>query len=102
NAKAMREVNNQHNRAINIDVANYDKVSISNSRHLAAIRFLLENDLYDSLPEELRCVADARMKYPDASLVVLGEKVIPPLSKAGINHRLKKLMQTAGDAGYEM
>ncbi|MBE7065373.1 MAG: DNA-binding protein WhiA [Ruminococcaceae bacterium] len=98
NAKAMREINNQSNRAINIDVANYDKVSISSSKHLAAIRFLLEHDMYDSLSPELKSVAEVRMKYPDASLSELCEKHSPPLSKAGINHRLKKLEQTALEA----
>ena len=74
NAKAMREMNNQSNRTINIDVANYDKVSISSTRQLAAIRFLLEHDMYDSLPPELKSVAELRMKYPDASLSELCEK----------------------------
>lgn len=95
NAKAMREINNQSNRTINIDVANYDKVSISSSKHLAAIRFLFEHDMYDSLPPELKSVAVIRMEYPDASLAELCEKHSPPLSKAGINHRLKKIQQIA-------
>ena len=95
NAKAMREMNNQSNRAINVDVANYDKVSMSSAKHLAAIRFLLEHDMYDSLPPELKSVAVIRMEYPDASLAELCEKHSPPLSKAGINHRLKKIQQIA-------
>ncbi|MBQ8164370.1 MAG: DNA-binding protein WhiA [Clostridia bacterium] len=98
NAKAMREINNQSNRAINADVANFDKVSISSSKHLAAIRFLFEHDMYDSLPRELKSVADIRMQYPDASLAVLCEKHVPQLSKAGLNHRLKKIIQIAEDA----
>lgn len=98
NAKAMREMNNQSNRAINVDVANYDKVSISSSKHLAAIRFLFEHDMYDSLSPELKSVAKVRMEYPEASLSELGEKHNPPLSKAGINHRLKKIEQIATEA----
>lgn len=98
NAKAMREINNQSNRAINIDVANYDKVSISSSKHLAAIRFLLEHDMYESLPDELRSAAKVRMEYPDASLAELCKKHSPPLSKAGINHRLNRIKEIAIEA----
>ncbi len=98
NAKAMREMNNQSNRVINADVANYDKVSISSAKHLAAIRFLFEHDMYDSLPPELKSAAEVRMEYPDVSLSELCEKHSPPLSKAGINHRLKKIQQIALEA----
>lgn len=95
NAKAMREINNQSNRAINADVANFDKVSMTSAKHLAAIRFLFEHDMYESLPAELKSVAKVRMEYPDVSLAELCEKHSPPLSKAGINHRLKKIQQIA-------
>ena len=47
----------------------------------------------DSLPEELREIALLRLKYKDLSLSELGARLQKPLSKSGVNHRLKKLMK---------
>ena len=35
------------------------------------------------------------MEEPDLSLKELGERVNPPVSKSGVNHRLRKLSEVA-------
>ena len=47
----------------------------------------------DNLPDDLREVAKLRLANKDASLSELGAMMNPPLTKSGINHRLKKLME---------
>ena len=44
----------------------------------------------------LRQVAELRLSYPDASLKELGEMLMPPVGKSGVNHRLRKISETAG------
>ena len=41
-------------------------------------------------------VAELRLSYPDASLKELGEMLMPPVGKSGVNHRLRKISETAG------
>ena len=47
----------------------------------------------DQLPEDLREIARLRLAHKEMSLSELGALMNPPLTKSGVNHRLKKLMQ---------
>ena len=49
----------------------------------------------DSLPEELRALAELRLQNPFDSLRELGQKLTPPLSRSGVNHRLEKIIDLA-------
>ena len=40
-------------------------------------------------------MARLRVENPDLSLQELGEMADPPLSKSGVNHRLRRLMEIA-------
>ena len=46
----------------------------------------------DSLPEKLRAIAETRLAHQEVSLKELGV-LVPggPISKSGVNHRLRKL-----------
>ena len=46
---------------------------------------------FDSLPENLREIAELRLTRPEATLKELGEALDPPVGKSGVNHRLRKL-----------
>ena len=48
-----------------------------------------------SLPDVLEEMAKLRLENPDANLKELGELVNPPISKSGVNHRLKKIIKIA-------
>ena len=43
----------------------------------------------------LEAVARLRNDNPDSSLAELAEMCDPPISRSGINHRLKRIVETA-------
>ena len=49
----------------------------------------------NTLPEALRHTAKLRMQYPDLPLAKLAQKFDPPVSKAGLSHRMKKIQEAA-------
>ena len=61
-----------------------------------AIELIIEKRGLDSLPEKLREMAQFRLDNPDLGMKEIGE-LIPggPISKSGVNHRLRKLVQIA-------
>ena len=91
NAKIIKERRNAANRASNCDTANMDKVAGAAAQQIAAIRAVG----LESLPEELRALARLRLENPFDSLRELGEKLSPPLSRSGVNHRLEKILELA-------
>ena len=91
NAKILKERRNAANRASNCDTANMDKVAGAAQQQIAAIQAVG----LESLPEELRALAELRLQNPFDSLRELGEKLSPPLSRSGVNHRLEKIQELA-------
>ena len=45
----------------------------------------------------LQAIARARTQYPDLSLEELGATLSPPIGKSGVNHRMRRLVQLAGE-----
>ena len=97
-AKLEKELNNKVNRRCNCDEANTSKVVEAAQEQLAAIRRLTELGLLEQLPAKLHSAAVARLENPEASLTELAALMDPPISKPAMNHRLKKLVQTAKEA----
>ena len=93
NARVVREVSAQVNRQLNFETANLDKAAGSSSRQLAAIRSLEEAGLLKPLTPALREMARVRLAYPELNLSELARRM--RLSKSGINHRLRRLMDAA-------
>ena len=54
---------------------------------------LVENNLFNFLPDELQETAKMRLKHPDMSLNQLSIHSVPPISKSGITHRMSKIMK---------
>ena len=94
-AKLEKELNNKVNRRCNCDEANTSKVVEAAQEQLSAIRRLKERGLLEQLPAKLYSAAVARLENPEASLTELAALMEPPISKPAMNHRLKKLVQTA-------
>ena len=59
-------------------------------------RLSLKQGLF-TLPPALREIARLRLENPDLSLKELGEMLDPPVGKSGINHRMRRLMEIAGE-----
>lgn len=90
-----RKMKNDINRANNFDLANIDKSLATGEKQIKAINKIESAEGLDSLPEELRTLAYLRLANPDASLTHLAEISNPPLSKSGINHRFRRIMEIA-------
>ncbi len=60
-----------------------------------AIEKLQAAGALNTLPETLRQTARLRMQYPDLPLAKLAQKFDPPVSKAGLSHRMKKIQEAA-------
>ena len=97
-ARLEKELNNKVNRRCNCDDANTSKVVEAAQEQLTAIRILKENALLESMPKKLQEAAAAREANPEASLTELAAMMEPPISKPAMNHRLKKLVETAKEA----
>ena len=97
NIKIEKELRNDMNRVANSETANMDKVLTASAQQISAIRKIEENIGLENIPDELREVAMLRSKHKDISLEKLGKMITPPLSKSGVNHRIKKIMSIAED-----
>ncbi len=90
-----RQVLGNVNRAMNCDYANLQKQMNAGARQLGLIEALLDSEAFASLPPSLQEIARARVQAPDLSLTELGQRMTPPLSKSGVNNRMRRLMHIA-------
>lgn len=95
NVKIEREIRNDWNRVVNSESANYDKVIEASIRQITAIEKIEKTMGFENLPDELRELAVLRRENKDLSLEELGKKLTPTLSKSGVNHRFKKILDIA-------
>lgn len=93
--KIIKEIRNNTNRKINSEVANMKKTITASMKQIKAIEKLCDCAGLESLSSELRDVAVMRLENPDMSLRDIGKNLNPPISRSGVNHRLKKLMELA-------
>ena len=93
--KMVKEVRNYVNRTTNFETANIEKTASAAVGQLEAIRKIQRERGLASLPDELRELAELRLENPEYSLRELGEALTPPITRSGVNHRLKRLLQIA-------
>ncbi|MCL2696486.1 MAG: DNA-binding protein WhiA [Oscillospiraceae bacterium] len=95
NAKIMKEVRNNVNRAVNCDAANIEKTTRAAAVQIANIEFIFKKKGADFLSPELRQVAKLRLNNFEMSLKEIGEACEPRLSRSGVFHRLEKISSIA-------
>ena len=98
NSRIERDIRNNENRATNCVAKNIEKTISAAARQMEAINRLMERGRLDALPDALRNTAMVRYRNPDATLDELVALHEPPISKSGLNHRLKKLLDEAEDS----
>ncbi len=98
NAKINRTIRNEENRANNCETNNLKRTIGAASKCCEAIRFLENTGRLSELSAELRETASLRTEYADASLEELARRHNPPITKSGLNHRLKKIIAAADAA----
>lgn len=95
NIRVMKDMKNRVNRLVNCETANLEKTVDAAVRQVENIKLLEATKGLQNLPESLQELAQLRLEYPEASLKELGEMLIPPVGKSGVNHRMRKLEQIA-------
>ena len=95
NRKIERDIRNGENRATNCVAKNIQKAVDAAGTQLAAIRKLRASSAWDKLSEPLRETAELRLQNEGATLAELALLHQPPITKSGLNHRLKKLLELA-------
>jgi len=91
NVRIIKEMRNQVNRQVNCEAANISKTVNAASKQIEDIIFIRDHVGFGNLNEGLRDIARLRIEHPEASLKELGAMLQPPISKSGVNHRLRKL-----------
>ncbi len=95
NVRIIKQMRNNVNRVVNCETANLNKTVNASYEQIFAIETLDRAIGLSALPERLREIAELRLDNPEATLVELGELLIPPIGKSGVNHRLKKIVEMA-------
>ena len=100
--RIMRDMRNSVNRIVNCENANFNKVADAANRQIESIKYLDKKIGLNNLPVKLQEIAIARLAHAEVSLKELGE-LVPggPISKSGVNHRLRKIMEQAEKMGFE-
>lgn len=97
--RIQRDFRNSLTRLDNCEVANEVKSIQAGSKQLDAIYKLINFNRYNYLDPKLIEVAEIRMDNPEGSLNELVDKYQEeynkPISKSGLQHRLKKIIQLA-------
>ena len=86
-----KELRNKVTRQVNYETANLEKTIESSVKHIDAIEWYRQNGPFNELPESLKEVAMIRIENPDKNLRELCDLFPKPITKSGINHRLRRL-----------
>ena len=91
------DIRNLENRATNCVASNISKSVSASQRQINAIEKLTESGGIEKLPEELRYTARLRVENDSATLSELAMMHTPPITKSGLNGRLRKIVEAAED-----
>ena len=86
-------MSNNVNRIVNCETANLGKTINASVKQIEAIKKLKQQGKFSSLPDNLKEIANLRLKYPESSLVELGKMLKEPIGKSGVNYRLNAIMK---------
>lgn len=93
--RTLQSVKKQVTRAMNCDHANMGKQLSAAEKQLSAITRISKLIGLSALPDELQALARMRISHQEASLEQLGQLMEPPVSKSGVQHRMKRLTDMA-------
>ena len=95
--KIEKDMTNTVNRKVNCDTANVLKTVMASAAQIDAIAKIRERGAFDALPEKLKEAAALREANPEMALSELAREA--GISKPGLNHRLKPLIEISDDLG---
>ncbi|HFU4344101.1 TPA: DNA-binding protein WhiA [Streptococcus suis] len=95
NVKLLREARNDLNRATNAEAANIAKTVTASMKTINNIIKIMDTIGIDQISGDLQEIAQLRIQHPDYSIQQLAESLSQPITKSGVNHRLRKLNKIA-------
>lgn len=95
--RIYKSTSNRFNRTSNFETSNLDKQIEASARQIADLEYIEKNIGLEALPDNLKEVAIIRLKHREASIREVGKMLSVPLSKSGVNYRLKKIEAIAKD-----
>ena len=97
--KMYKDMRNNVNRRLNFENANLDKTLGAAQKQVDAIMHIKDTVGLSYLSDELKELAEIRLENPYISLRELGDMLSVPLSRSGVNHRLKRICEIANEIG---
>ncbi len=95
--RVQREMRGKVNRLVNCESANLTKTLNASIEQIDAIKKLQDNNKFNKLDNNLKEIAILRLENPDLPLSELGKMLKNPVGKSGVNYRLKKIIEIAGE-----
>ena len=93
--RIQREMRGKVNRIVNCETANLNKTINAAVQQIEAIKKLKDQGKFGKLNDNLKEIANLRLKNPDISYEELGNMLKNPIGKSGVNYRLKKIIEIA-------
>ena len=95
--RVVKEIRNNINRQVNCETANLNKTVQASVKQIEDIKLIKKKKKYDKLTEKEKEIAELRLKNPNASLVELGNMLVPKISKSGVIHRIDGIGKLANE-----
>ena len=95
--KILRETRNDLNRANNAETANIARTISASMKTINNISKIIDRLGLDNIPADLQEVARLRIQHPDYSIQQLADSLSNPMTKSGVNHKLRKLNKLADE-----
>ena len=95
--RIQKEMRGKVNRLVNCKTANLNKIINASIEQIAAIKKMQETGKFQKLDDNLKEIAELRLKNPNMPLAELGKLLKEPIGKSGVNYRLKKIMEIANE-----
>ncbi|MEE0946733.1 MAG: DNA-binding protein WhiA [Acutalibacteraceae bacterium] len=99
--QVAKTIRNRENRKNNLELSNIGKQVDASVNQRQAIAFLEEKGKLETLSDELYEVALLRKENPDASLTELCKLSKESITRSGLNHRLRKIIDIANEIKAE-
>ena len=94
-----KDLRNYENRATNCVTSNIAKSVNASGAQVEAIEALIASGVFEELSDDIKTTAALKLVNPSLTLSELAEIHTPVISKSGLNHRLKKIMELAKNRG---
>jgi len=93
--RVNKSIRNEINRKVNFETANLNKTAMAALLQVEAIKYISHSVGLSYLSDPLEEVARIRLANENLSLSEIGKLLVPPISKSGVNHRLRKICKIA-------